>query len=112
VSFADLLDQRVTIVRATEVLSVTGVATRTWTTIATAVPFVIEQSSGGQLPTDAGRIVDVDAVGFCGPAVDIVHDGPGDRILTAAGAVYDVLRVETIRGNHKELRLALAPTAA
>jgi len=111
-SFAGLLDQRVTIRRATEVFTATGVTTRTWTTIATGVPFSIEALQGRQLPTDAGRIVDVDASGFCGPAVDVVHDGPGDRLVTAAGVVYDVLRVETIRGHHKELLLALAPTAA
>ena len=111
-SFAALLDQRVTITRASESLSVTGVATRSWGVVATGVPFVIEALNGRQLPSDPGRIVDVDATGFCGPSVDVKHDGPGDRLTTAAGAVYDVLRVETIRNHHKELLLALAPTAA
>jgi hypothetical protein len=108
-SFLGMLDRRVTIERATESLSATGVATRTWTVIASAVPFKIGPASGRQVLTDAGRLVDADAQGYCQISVDVTDEGPGDRITDGA-ITYDVVLVERAPFDHHfELLLARTP---
>ena len=112
-SLDTFLRHRVTIMRSQEVQSITGAAVRVWLIIGTAVPFDIQQFSGRQVLTDAGRLLDVDAVGYCHATVDVLdpyaaNSTATDRIFDGA-KTFDVLRVDTVRTHHKKLLLALAP---
>lgn len=100
-SLEDLLDELVTVERATEQRSQSGVSARLYSALATGVPAAIAVPSGGLVLADFGKHQVERWRAYFQVGTDVKE---GDRIVRA-GERYEVTLVETRRAHHVEAEL-------